>query len=111
MKLETKNVQHIEEVPWGCWLWRMPDGSFVADDDNNFLRLFGTKDNEKQKQLMRDFVRSEFGITDGKPFFMSGVRPVDDEEYQHQKQRLEWGLIPDPLDIGAINEGRNASRR
>src|SRR5437762_10844723 len=112
MALKRNGIQQIKEVPWGCWLWRMPDGSFVSDDSNNFLRMFGTEDNQKQKQIMRDFVKNEFGIVDGKPFFMSAVRPVTDEEYQHQKQRLEWGLTPDPLDIAAIEEDRrNANRR
>lgn len=111
MTLKTNNIKHIKEVPWGCWLWRMPDGSFVADDQNNFLRLFGTEDNHKQKETMREFVKNEFGIVAGAPYFMSGTRPVTDEEYQHQKQRLEWGLIPDPLDVAAINEERNANRR
>lgn len=106
MELRTTNRQEIAEVPYGCWLWQMPDGSFVADDDNNFLRLFGMWNDEKKKQIMRDFVRSEFGITEGRPFFMRGNRPVSEEEYQHQKQRMEWGLTPDPLDIAAVEEDR-----
>jgi hypothetical protein len=112
MALKTNNVREIKQVPWGCWLWRMPDGSFVADDQNNFLRLFGTEHDESRKQLMRDYVRANFGITEGAPFFMSGVRPVTDEEYEHQKQRLEWGLTPDPLDVASIEEDKkNAHRR
>jgi hypothetical protein len=35
---------------------------------------------------------------------MSGYRRVTDEEYEYQRQRLEWGLIPDELDIAAFEE-------
>jgi hypothetical protein len=44
-------------------------------------------------------VRS-YGISEGGPKFLSGRRKIDDEEFQYQKQRLDWGLIPDPMDIG-----------
>ena len=33
-------------------------------------------------------------------YSLSGRRKIDDEEFQYQKQRLDWGLIPDPMDIG-----------
>jgi hypothetical protein len=29
---------------------------------------------------------------------------VTDEEYEYQKQRMEWGLIPDELDYGAARD-------
>ena len=35
---------------------------------------------------------------------MSGYRRVTDEEYAYQKQRMEWGLIPDELDLPAFKE-------
>jgi hypothetical protein len=41
-----------------------------------------------------------FGIYEGGPKFLSARRKIDDEEFEYQKQRLNWGLIPDPMDIG-----------
>jgi hypothetical protein len=41
---------------------------------------------------------------EGRPKFLSGRRKIDDEEYEYQKQRLEWGLTPDPLDIGVYKD-------
>jgi len=44
------------------------------------------------------------GIYEGQPKFLAGKRKIDDEEYQHQKQRLDWGLVPDPYDIGSYKD-------
>ena len=41
-----------------------------------------------------------YGITEGRPLFLSARRKIDDEEFEYQQQRLKWGLVPDPLDIG-----------
>lgn len=106
MKLEGKGKKLIKEVPWGVYLWQMPDGSFIADGEGHFWMINSTENNFERLKKFRDSVRVEFGITDGMPCYFSGNRVIDDEEYEHQKQRFDWGLIPDPLDIAAINEER-----
>lgn len=111
MKIRTTNKQQVHEVPWGVYLWQMPNGSFVSDGEHNFLMVASTEGNQSRMDAMRNAVK-EFGITEGKPYFMSGVRPVTEEEYEEQKARLKWGLTPDPLDVAAINEDRkHVSRR
>ena len=47
---------------------------------------------------------SSYGIYEGKPKFLAGRRKIDDEEFEYQQKRLEWGLIPDPLDVGNHKE-------
>lgn len=110
MELKTTNVQQIEEVNYGVYLWKMPDGSFVADDEQHFLMIRAIKGDPVRIQKMKDAVRS-FGITEGSAYFMSGHRPVTDEEYEEQKQRLDWGLVPDPQDIPAHLEAKRHERR
>jgi hypothetical protein len=44
------------------------------------------------------------GVEGGKPMWMGAHRQVTSDEYEEQKQRLEWGLIPDELDVPAIKE-------
>lgn len=112
MKLTTTGKREIVEVPWGVYLWQMPDGSFVADDEKRFLMLRGTANDKRKEEIMREYVKREFGIEEGRPYFMHGNRPVTDEEYEEQRQRLLMGLTPDPLDVAAIREDRiNAHKR
>lgn len=110
MRLKTTNKQEVVEVPWGVYLWQMPDGSFVADDEGHFLMVASTLGNQQRIDAMKNAVR-DFGITEGRPFYKPGHRPVSDEEYEQQKQRMEWGLTPDPLDVASVLEDqRNAQR-
>ena len=61
------------------------------------------KGNRQRIELLAQAVRS-YGINEGRPKFLSGNRKIDDEEFETQKQRLRWGLTPDPLDIGEYKD-------
>jgi hypothetical protein len=43
--------------------------------------------------------------------FISGTRPVSDEEYAEQEMRARAGLIPDKYDLGALYEERKYGKR
>jgi len=88
-----------EESTLGIYVWEMPDGRWIGDDDGNFLSVTSKKNNKSRIDALAREVRS-FGIYEGGPKFLSGRRKIDDEEFEYQKQRLNWGLIPDPMDIG-----------
>jgi hypothetical protein len=96
-KMNAKVLE--EETTLGIYVWEMPDGRWIGDDDGNFLSVTAKKGNKSKIDALAREVRS-FGIHEGRPKFLSGRRKIDDEEFEHQKQRLEWGLIPDQLDIG-----------
>jgi len=83
----------------GIYVWEMPDGRWIGDDDGNFLSITSKEGNKERMDLLANAVR-QYGIYDGKPKFLSGRRKIDDEEFEYQQQRLKWGLTPDPLDIG-----------
>lgn len=88
-----------EESTLGIYVWEMPDGRWIGDDDGNYLSITSKKDNRSRINALADAVRS-YGINEGQPKFLSGRRKIDDEEFEYQNQRLKWGLVPDPLDIG-----------
>jgi len=88
-----------EETRLGIYVWEMPDGRWIGDDDGNFLSVTSTKGNRSKIDALAREVQS-YGIYEGRPKFLSGRRKIDDQEFEYQKQRLEWGLMPDPLDIG-----------
>ena len=100
MDITKKNTRFLEEESTlGIYVWEMPDGRWIGDDDGNFLSVTAKKGNRSLINALAREVRS-YGIYEGGPKFLSARRKISDEDFEHQKQRLEWGLVPDPLDIG-----------
>lgn len=96
---KLKSAEIAEETTLGIYVWEMPDGRWIGDDEGNYLSITSIKGNKSRMESLAQVVR-EYGIYEGQPKFLSGRRKIDDEEYEYQKQRLNWGLVPDPLDIG-----------
>jgi hypothetical protein len=103
MKLTNKQIVDDPNVRHGVWVWEMPDGSMVMDEDRNFLLTVGYKGDVTAAFTLAKAVRS-FGITEGRPVFLEGHRPIDDEEYARQRFRMSLGLVPDEQDVGVIND-------
>lgn len=103
MKLTNKQIVEDPNVQHGLWIWRMPDGKVVMDEDRNILNTIGYKGDTTAAFALARTVRS-FGITTGQPVFIEGNRRIDDEEYERQKFRMKMGLTPDPEDYGAIRD-------
>jgi hypothetical protein len=101
MKLTGKSIVDDPNVKHGVWCWQMPDGSVVMDEDRNWLITVGYKGDTTAAITLAKAVRS-YGITEGRPVFLEGRRPITDEEYERQKFRMSLGLTPDPEDVGAI---------
>jgi hypothetical protein len=114
MSLKTKRRQVIQEVPWGMLVWQMPDGEFLGDEDGNFMHVFVSNQDpalmEAAKTALTNAARS-YGFPEGRPVFWAGRRPIDDEELESQLARANAGLVPDPLDIGAIREEAQALKQ
>ena len=96
-KINSKVLE--EESTLGIYVWEMPDGRWVGDDEGNYLSVTSKKGNRDRMDAITREVRS-YGIYEGNPLFLSARRKIDDEEFEYQQQRLNWGLVPDPLDIG-----------
>lgn len=104
MEMNTRKAPTIvDEVNYGVYVWEMPDGRWVADEDENWLCIASMRGDLRRMQELAAAARS-FGIEEGHPEFLAGHRLVSDEEYETQKQRMAWGLIPDDHDIPALAE-------
>ncbi len=93
----------VEETTLGVFVWEMPDGRWVGDDQGNYLSIQGFKGDKTRVSVLTEVVKG-YGIHTGRARFLAGQRKINDEEYQEQVQRLNWGLTPDPLDIGEYKE-------
>jgi hypothetical protein len=101
MKSIKKKI--IDEYNWGIYVWKTSENKIVTDESGNILNIPSLKGNELQIEKLRKVAQS-VGVEDGQAIFMSGRRRVTDDEYEYQKQRLDFGLVPDELDYFAAKE-------
>ena len=93
----------VEETTLGVYIWQMPDGRWVGDDQGNYLSVASFKGDQNKIDAITEVVKG-YGIQTGSAQFLAGQRKINDEEYAEQQQRLKWGLTPDPLDIGEYKD-------
>jgi hypothetical protein len=96
-------ITPIDEVNWGLYVWQMPDGKVVMDEEGAYLSIPSIKGDIRQIKKLKN-VAAHYGLEEGTPLFMAGHRPVTDEELAEQKQRLDIGLVPDVQDTPAMME-------
>ena len=63
-KINTKVLE--EESTLGIYVWEMPDGRWIGDDDGNFLSITSKKNNKSRIEALAKEVRT-FGIYEGHP--------------------------------------------
>lgn len=103
MKLTTTNRSSVDEAPYGTYVYQCEDGEFLGDGDGNLMCILGAPNDAKKVRKMIEAAK-HYGFTNGKVVFWNGKRPVSDAEYEEQRLRQMMGLVPDPLDIGAIRD-------
>lgn len=115
--MKTTNRRFIKELPWGMMVWQTPDGRVLGDDNGNIMHVFCSDQDPVRMRAAEKAIADAarfYGSPEGKPVFWSGKRPISDEELEEQLARAEAGLVPDPLDYGAIKdewEGLENERR
>jgi len=77
-KLNSKVLE--EETTLGIYVWQMPDGRWIGDDDGYYLSVTSEKGNKTKIDVLAKEVLS-YGMTEGEPVFLSGRRKIDDEEF------------------------------
>lgn len=104
MEMNTRRrPQVIEEASYGVYVWEMPNGQWVGDEDGNFLNIASMKNDKRRLDELASAARA-CGIEEGKPLFLAAHRQVTEEEFEEQKRRMSFGLIPDEHDIPALVE-------
>jgi hypothetical protein len=103
-------ITPVEEVTYGVYVWQMPDGSIVQDEDGNYLNIAAVKGDLRRINKIK-LAAKELGLEEGHPLWFSGHRPISDDEYEMQKQRLNLGLVPDEMDLPAITEDLNQKKK
>jgi hypothetical protein len=109
MSFKNTGKRIIEEVPYGMYVWECADGEIAGDGDGNIMNVFCMKGDRKAIEAITAAAK-HYGYGDGKPIWWSGVRQINDEELAEQEARARLGLVPDPLDYGAIKDHERGLR-
>lgn len=110
-----KRTRVVEELAYGVYVWEMPDGKWVGDDEGHYLTLTCRKGDMLRimpyVEIVKKLIKESGSEVEGGLKFISGTRPVSDEEYEEQAMRARMGLIPDKYDLGALHEERKYGKR
>jgi len=96
----------IKETNLGVYV--ATSGGVPIDDGDGHVLAIASREHDIAKIAELQRAAKALGYEDLGVEFVAGARPVSDEEYIIQQQRLEAGLTPDPYDY---NESVEAYRR
>lgn len=88
----------VQESGFGICLWRFPDGSYIMDNEQNYLSAQGTVGDKVVEHKMTRAALS-LGVSDGEPFWLPGFRKITTNEWEDQMALLQDGEIPDAVDV------------
>lgn len=91
------NTRIVSETNTGLYVWELPDGRWVGDEDGNWMHIVSRRGDLARINMLADAAKAH-GVFEGHAVFLENIRPVSDEEYEIQRQRLRFGLVPDELD-------------
>lgn len=110
----NKRTRVVDEIGYGVYVWEMPDGKWVGDDEGHYLTLTCKKGDMMKimpfVDVVKRFIKEAGYDFSGKLKYIDGTRPVTDEQYAEQQQRMSLGLVPDPYDLGSLIEERKQAQ-
>ena len=111
-ELDDKNktkVSVVSETNIGLYVWMLPTGEPLSDDDANFLCIPAKRGDKTRMKLLAE-AAAHYGYPDGEAYFYEGSRRVSDEEFWRQIENIREGRVPDEYDIPAIMSEIEAKR-
>lgn len=109
MSFKNTGKRLLEEVPYGMYVWECSDGEIAGDEDGNIMNVFCMKGDLRAIAAITAAAK-HYGFEDGKAVWWSGKRRITDEQLEEQEARARAGLVPDPLDFGAIRDEQRGIR-
>jgi len=95
---KPKRTLIADNVPYGVCLWKLPDGRYVQNANQDYLNCAGKVGDKVVEEKMRAAARS-LGIEGGIAWWMPGFRQISQMEWDDQMERLQDGKTPDLADV------------
>lgn len=93
MKLTRTGMKVQEQDGYGVFLWRLPNGNYLADTQRRMLSCNGFRGDITVMAAMAR-AAAEAGFPDGQAVWEKALK-VSDEEYEEQEAELLAGRTPD----------------
>lgn len=85
--IKTKSITRVQEKGYGCYVWKLPSGRPLMDDDYNMLSIDAWYGDFNAMAKLRQ-AAIYWGYPDGEPQFVKGFKCTD-QEYQDWINRGE----------------------
>ena len=83
-----------KQVPYACLFWQLPDGSFLGNQDGEYLsvevNVFDLKEVKKRSKLMEQ-AAAHYGYPEGRTVCITGRKKVTQSEWEDQMAAMEAG--------------------
>lgn len=90
-------------IKYGVYTWRI-NGKPLVNENYEYLVAPARRGDVRAIARLKKYVNEEFGIFEGEAVFEEGARPISQQEWEEQMDRLMNGETPDPYDLGALVE-------
>jgi hypothetical protein len=98
-----------EGIPYGVYVWRI-NGKAVVNENFEYLVAPARRGDLAAIARLKKFVNLELGILEGEAVFEEGSRPISQQEWELQMERLLNGETPDPYDLGNLLDEQRSKK-
>lgn len=102
--MSKARVQRVNEVAYGCYVWQLPSGGYLGNENGDYLSIFCIKSDIKAMAILRQAAEGH-GFPEGKPVFIPGAEKITQSEWEDQVARLRAGQVANPNDPGNLTDG------
>lgn len=93
-------LQIVTTDKYGYYIWQV-NGHPVGDEEGRYMLITSAKGDRKKIEQLTAAAHYYGVFENGEAVFCEG-RPVSDEEYDQQVERMNAGLVPDPLESNLV---------
>ena len=97
-------VQRVNEVAWGCYVWQLPSGGYLGNENGDYLSIYCLKSDINALAAIRQTAK-DIGFPEGKAVWIPGAEKITQSQWEDQVARLKAGQVPNPNDPGNFTDG------
>lgn len=91
-KIGTSKISVVRETRLGVYVWELPNGKYLGDDDGNMLAIDAYYGDLRAVKIICDEAKS-LGF-EGAPKFLDGQHTCsDDDWYEHMQELYYQGVF------------------
>jgi hypothetical protein len=106
----TKRRVVQEGIPYGVYVWQMPDNNILGDSQGNVLSVVSMRGDIKNMNAIARFVKLELGIEGGTPLFLEGADKLTQDEHDGQMEQMLNGFVPDRDIASYVDDAKRKKR-